>query len=97
VNEITTRKFQRKPPWWRWYEPPSWWPGRLHAATCTHCRHLARYHKDRSQGGTDMGITKRIARRREPKARCRCSGWPHNGYCPRNRSSRKSRRLTGPN
>jgi hypothetical protein len=32
-----------KPPWWRWFEPPAWWPGWLHRITCTHCRGLAAY------------------------------------------------------
>jgi hypothetical protein len=27
-----------RPPWWRWYEPPRWWPKWLHVRTCTHCR-----------------------------------------------------------
>jgi hypothetical protein len=26
------------PPWWRWYEPPRWFPDWLHMRTCTFCR-----------------------------------------------------------
>ena len=27
-----------RPPWWRWYEPPRWFPDWLHLRTCTFCR-----------------------------------------------------------
>lgn len=27
-----------RPPWWRWFEPPRWWPKWLHLQTCTYCR-----------------------------------------------------------
>lgn len=27
-----------KPPWWRWFEPPDWFPVWLHLLTCTYCR-----------------------------------------------------------
>ena len=33
----------RKPPWWRWYEPPRWFPGWLHRRTCTFCRGMSRH------------------------------------------------------
>lgn len=36
----------RKPPWWRWYEPPRWFPGWLHMLTCTYCRGIVRYCRD---------------------------------------------------
>ncbi len=52
MNEITTQKLQSKPPWWRWYEPPPWWPGWLHALTCTHCRHLARHVRELRRSAT---------------------------------------------
>jgi hypothetical protein len=32
-----------RPPWWRWYEPPRWFPGWLHLRTCTFCRGITRY------------------------------------------------------
>lgn len=31
------------PPWWRYYEPPRWFPRWLHRLACTHCRGLERY------------------------------------------------------
>jgi hypothetical protein len=31
------------PPWWRYYEPPRWFPAWLHRLACTHCRGLNRY------------------------------------------------------
>ena len=34
-----------QPPWWRWFEPPLWWPDWLHKLACTYCRGLRRYAK----------------------------------------------------
>ena len=32
-----------QPPWWRWFEPPPWFPKWLHLLTCTYCHGLRRY------------------------------------------------------
>jgi hypothetical protein len=32
-----------RPPWWRYYEPPRWFPDWLHMLVCTHCRATMRY------------------------------------------------------
>jgi hypothetical protein len=37
------------PPWWRWYEPPRWFPRWLHLAACTHCRAMSRYVRDQER------------------------------------------------
>lgn len=34
------------PPWWRYYEPPRWFPAWLHRLACTHCRGLNRYGRE---------------------------------------------------
>jgi hypothetical protein len=33
-------------PWWRYYEPPRWFPDWLHRLACTHCRGIVRYCRD---------------------------------------------------
>lgn len=39
----------RKPPWWRWYEPPRWFPKRLHLLTCTFCQGISAYVRDQDR------------------------------------------------
>jgi hypothetical protein len=38
-----------KPPWWRWYEPPRWFPNWLHMRTCTFCRGIVRYCREQER------------------------------------------------
>ena len=44
-GSLTTpgEKPTQKPPPWRWYEPPRWFPAWLHRLTCTFCRGMSTY------------------------------------------------------
>lgn len=44
-----------KPPWWRWYEPPRWFPDWLHMLACTHCRGISRYVRKHGYGKVSRG------------------------------------------
>jgi hypothetical protein len=49
-----------KPPWWVWFEPPTWFPRWLHLLTCTYCRGLRAIRAwnarafERAKGGEPM-------------------------------------------